>query len=288
LKVLNACYAAVRESHLGKLTSLPALEELNLDSCHVGDWSMSHLAGNDVTPNLARLNLADTNLTDAGMVHIGRFKKLTHLSLFYCNISNQSLRHISNLVELQVLNLDSRDISDEGLGHLESLKSLKSLDIFSGRITSAGCSKISQIQTLESLCLCGGGVDDLGCIALAKLPNLKDLNLSQNESITNHGAAALGNSKELRHLNLSNTDVNSGVLRHFSGFAKLESLTLYGCRGMDYRTRIDWFKSRLPSLQCLRLDNTDENEGKISPRSEGSSSDNGSEGVWGVSDNELE
>jgi Leucine-rich repeat (LRR) protein len=73
---------------LARLTDLPALEELNFDSCPIGDWAISHLADNSVVPNLTSLDLADTDLTDLGMVHLAKFKKLRRLSLFYCNITN--------------------------------------------------------------------------------------------------------------------------------------------------------------------------------------------------------
>jgi len=54
---------------MGRPSHLPSLEELNLDSCPVGDWTISHLAENNVVPNLKNLDLAGTNLTDNGMAH---------------------------------------------------------------------------------------------------------------------------------------------------------------------------------------------------------------------------
>jgi hypothetical protein len=57
---------------LSRLVNLPALEELNLDSCPVGDWAIAHLADNNVVPNLTSLDLADTDLTDLGMAHLVR------------------------------------------------------------------------------------------------------------------------------------------------------------------------------------------------------------------------
>ena len=162
LRSLDLCYAGVKNSHLSRLSKLPSLEELNLDSCPVGDWSLAHLADNDVVPNLKSLDLADTDVTDRGLVHISKMKKLEHLSLFYCEISNAGLRHLSQMQSLLVLNLDSRDIGDSGMFFLQNLKNLKCLDVFSGRITSNGCAHIGKIKTLESLELCGGGVGDLG------------------------------------------------------------------------------------------------------------------------------
>lgn len=259
LKCLYLNYSNVRDTHLSRLTNLPALQELNFDSCPVGDWSLAHLADNNVTPNLISLDLADSDLTDAGMSHLPKFKHLKKLSLFYCNISNSGLAHIARMTQLEELNLDSRDIGDEGLVHLRNLKNLKSLDIFSGRVTDAGCMHISYITSLTSLELCGGGVGDFGCAHLAsRLDNLTSLNLSQNERITNRGAAALAALRGLKALNLSNTRVTSGCLKFLGELVKLQSLALYGCQGIDdgknnTNLAISSLQNELPSLKCLRL-----------------------------------
>ncbi|KAG7360712.1 leucine rich repeat LRR-containing protein [Nitzschia inconspicua] len=277
LKRLELCYSGVRDSHLSRLTDMPLLEEINLDSCPISDWSIGHLADNSVVPNLISLDLADTDLSDLGMVHIAKFKKLKKLSLFYCNLTNSSLRHLSKLTELEVLNLDSREISDAGLFHLVGLGKLKSLDIFSGRITDTGCHHIAQIKTLESLELCGGGITDAGCATLATLENLTSLNLSQNDRITNRGAAALAALIKLKVLNLSNTRVNSEAMIHFSDLRNLQSLAIYGCRGMDTpggSVVLDMLQSGLPNLKCVRLNNVPDDEGVISTSEEDSDEEN--------------
>jgi len=263
LKSLELCYSSVRDSHITKLTFLPALEELNLDSCPIGDDSIAHLAENLVVPNLNSLDLADTDLTDHGMVHMAKFTKLKRLSLFYCNISNRGLRHVAKLTCLEVLNLDSRDISDEGLSHLRNLHNLKSLDIFSGRITDLGCGHIAKIKSLETLELCGGGVGDHGCTLLATLDRLTSLNLSQNERLSNRGAAALAALSNLKTLNLSNTRVNSVALQFFSGLLKLQSLALYGCSGIEDGGVLNTLQNALPSLKCVRLNTTSHEDGMV-------------------------
>uniref|UniRef100_A0A7S4AJR3 F-box/LRR-repeat protein 15-like leucin rich repeat domain-containing protein n=1 Tax=Pseudo-nitzschia australis TaxID=44445 RepID=A0A7S4AJR3_9STRA len=265
LKTLDVCYSAVRDSHIARLIDLPELEEINLDSCPIGDWSISHLADNDVVPNLLSLDLADTDLSDLGMIKIAKFKKLKRLSLFYCNLTNSSLRHLESLSSLEVLNLDSRDIGDNGLMHLWSLQNLKSLDIFSGRVTDRGCAHISKIKSLESLELCGGGISDEGCFALATLENLVTLNLSQNERITNRGAEALAALSKLKALNLSNTHVSSGALIHFSHLRNLKSLALYGCQDLEETNNgmLDRLQNGLPNLKCVRLHNGYDDAGVI-------------------------
>jgi Leucine-rich repeat (LRR) protein len=263
LKILDLSYSSVKDAHLVKFMNLVTLEELNLDSCLVGDNAISHLADNNVVPNLTSLDLADTNVTDLGMVKIAKFQKLKRLSLFYCNITNNGLRHISKLTELEVLNLDSRDISDDGLTRLNKLTKLKSLDVFSGRITDAGCVHIAKIESLESLELCGGGIGDMGCSLLANLDNLTSLNLSQNDRITNRGAAALATLTNLKALNLSNTQVNASALRYFSGLLKLQSLALYGCRDIDDENVLGKLQCGLPNLRCLRLNTSSDEDGMV-------------------------
>jgi Leucine-rich repeat (LRR) protein len=122
------------------------LEELNLDSCHLGDWSIAHLADNNVIPNITSLDLADADISDFGLSKIAQFKQMKRLSLFYCNVTSAGLRHLSSMTKLEVLNLDSREIGDEGLKHLRDLP-LQSLDVFSGRVTDLGCAYISRIKT---------------------------------------------------------------------------------------------------------------------------------------------
>eukprot|EP00980_Cylindrotheca_fusiformis_P012600 scaffold3084_cov144-Cylindrotheca_fusiformis.AAC.48 len=263
LKSLMVCYAGVRDNQMSHFSELPALEELNLDSCLVSDWTIAHFAENNVAPNLVSLDMADTDLSDLGMVHLAKFKKLKRLSLFYCNISNSGLRHLSQLACLEALNLDSRAIGDDGLYHLRNLTHLKALDIFSGRITDAGCYHISNIKSLESLELCGGGIGDPGCSMLASLENLTSLNLSQNDRITNRGAASLAALSKLKALNLSNTRVNSSVLVHFSSLRSLQSLAVYGCSGMTDLNGIDRLQNQLPSLKCIRLNNGSDDNGLV-------------------------
>lgn len=265
VKTLCLSYAGVRDNQMMRFTDLPCLEELILDSCVVSDWTIAHLAENDVTPNLTSLDLSDTDLSDAGMRHISKFTKLKRLSLFYCNVSNSGLRHIAELTCLESLNLDSRDIGDEGLYHLRHLKNLKALDIFSGRITDSGCAMISKVESLESLELCGGLIGDLGCAMLTSLKNLTSLNLSQNDSITDRGAAALSVLSNLRALNLSNTRVTSAALDHFEKLTKLQSLALYGCNGLENFACIDQFQSQLPTLKCMRLNNGYDEGGTVFP-----------------------
>lgn len=250
-------YSAVRDSHLTKWSEFPELIDLNLDSCsNVSDSSLRHLAS--VAPNLQRLNLSDCAISDVGMVHVAKFKQLTHLDLFYCQITNRGLKCLSALHNLHVLSIDSRDVTDAGLMHLQNLKQLVQLDLFSSHITDRGCLYLSRLTSLESLELCGGGIGDAGCELLSRLVQLQHLNLSQNEDITNQGIAHFKNLQQLRSLNLSQTSVTSAM--PLVSLKELQSLCVFGCRGM---TDLHVLETKLPRLRCLRYSNTTPEEGMM-------------------------
>jgi Leucine-rich repeat (LRR) protein len=95
LKSLELCYSSVRDSQLVHLKNLPMLEELNLDSCLVGDLGVFHLV--EVMPNLTSLDLADNDISDASMSMLAELKHIRRLSLFYCNISMRGMYYHSLL-----------------------------------------------------------------------------------------------------------------------------------------------------------------------------------------------
>lgn len=261
MRSLDLTYSNVKDAHLLRLTNLSSLEVLKLGCCSVGDLAIEHLAA--AAPNLRVLDLSDTNVSDQSMPHVSSFTKLEHLSLFSCSLTNRSLRHVGKLVELHSLDIDCREVTDDGLLHLRELKRLRKLVLFSGRFTDAGCYYISNLTSLKYLDLCGGAISDMGCCRLAgRLVNLQHLNLSQNERITNRGAAALATLLNLETLNLSNTRVDSLGLRVFSDLRKLKSLTLYGCR-MISPHHVSSLQNCLPMLRCLRVDAVDPKDGIV-------------------------
>lgn len=107
----------------------------------------------------------------------------------------------------------------------------------------------------------------MGCAHIATITNLTSLNLSQNELITNQGAASLAALVNLKALNLSNTAVTSDALNFFGGLLKLQSLALYG-NSMEGSPRLTSLQSELPSLRCLRLNSSWNEDGVIETEEE--------------------
>jgi len=123
---------------------------------------------------------------------------------------------------------------------------------------------LEDINTSNHEKLCGGGIGDLGCAHLAEnLPNLTSLNLAQNEQITNIGASSIASLIHLKSLNLSNTRVSSDVLTFFCGLRQLQSLAMYGCRGVERNSQVYSLQSELPNLKCLRLSGSSSDDGMV-------------------------
>jgi len=94
----------------------------------------------------------------------------------------------------------------------------------------------------------------IGCQQLSQLTNLTSLNLSQNERITNIGVSSLSQLKKLKALNLSNTSVTSEALPYFKSLLHLQSLAMYGCKGLlNSSTEMVSLQRDLPNLKCMRL-----------------------------------
>lgn len=104
---------------------------------------------------------------------------------------------------------------------------------------------------------------DLGCSYLAALDGLKSLNLSQNERITNRGAACLAVLTSLKCLNLSCTAVSSDALRYFMNLKCLQSVALFGCKGIKEKARVNDLENNLPNLRCVRMSESCKDDGLV-------------------------
>ena len=93
----------------------------------VTDKDLEALKG--LEPTLVWLNLAGTQVTDAGLAGLMGFKQLRRLHLERTGISDAGLTHVVHLSELEYLNLYETQVSVAGLGDLVGLEKLRSLYI---------------------------------------------------------------------------------------------------------------------------------------------------------------
>jgi len=125
-----------------------SIEELSLIGTQVGDAGLRILAEANVE-SLLRLNLAQTRISDAGLVSLRRIGPLTHLNLSHTAISDRGAVHFQNLRWKGIsragmggishtLDLTGTNITDVGLMELVPLEQLDHLNLQSTQVTQEG------------------------------------------------------------------------------------------------------------------------------------------------------
>lgn len=113
-------------------TVLPLYAESNLlqvsfpgRSKPIGDAEIALLAG--AAEQIHTLNLANAQVSAAGLAPLALLKNLSVLHLERSNITDEALAHLSGLDRLEYLNLYGTAITDAGLNNLSGLSHLKKL-----------------------------------------------------------------------------------------------------------------------------------------------------------------
>jgi len=208
---------------------------------------LKHLRG---LSQVARLDLADTRVTDAGLAHLADMQGLRELNLRGTEIRGAGLAHLAALRRLQALNLGETPLEDHGLEHLVQLRQLRKLELGSTAVTDAGIEHLLELPHLEYVDLYGTAISDVALGYLAKLPALRYCYIGDTP-ITDAGVERLGELTALEELALDGTDVTDRSVTHILSFTNLRRLRIG-------RTRITAAAIRsltmLPTLVALELD----------------------------------
>jgi internalin A len=94
--------------------------------------------------SLQTLELRYTKVTDAGLKEIAGLRNLQTLDLYNTMVTDAGMKEIAGLASLQILNLGGTQVSDTGLKELAALKSLQTLGLFATQVTDAG---VAQLQS---------------------------------------------------------------------------------------------------------------------------------------------
>jgi predicted negative regulator of RcsB-dependent stress response len=151
---------------------------------------LRQILGDESVGNVVSVTLNDTDVTDAGLVHLSGLKGLKHLSLNKTQVTDAGLQHLSGLKELTYLCLDGRQMTESGLRHLAGLKELKYLQLQDPELTDAGLVHLAKLKGLKSLFLDNTQVTDSGLVHLAGVKSLTWLTLI-NTQVTDAGIAEL-------------------------------------------------------------------------------------------------
>ena len=115
--------------------------------------------------NVVELNLRDTKITNAGLVHLKGLAKLTRLHLERTNVGDEGIANLTKLTTLEYLNLYGTKITDKSLDHLAGLKNLRQLYVWQTDVTDAGIAKFKKALPAVSVVK---GIDLSTIIPVAK------------------------------------------------------------------------------------------------------------------------
>jgi len=102
------------------------------------------LHGDRQLGNAVVVGLNDTELTDAGLVHLRDLPKLRFLSLTGTQITDAGLVYLEGLTNLKALSLDNTQITDAGLVQLKRLTKLEALGLSDTKVTDEGVKKLQE------------------------------------------------------------------------------------------------------------------------------------------------
>ena len=156
LEPLNEAQDTARDAALAGLkasgwVALPVADglhavdvNLSLGNPSATDEEIKALGG--LEPSLVWLNLAGTQVTDAGLAHLAKFTQLRRLNLSRTKVTAKGLGHLAALKELKVLNLYGSTAGDQAAEALAALPGLQRLYLWGSAFTAEGCGQLAQMR----------------------------------------------------------------------------------------------------------------------------------------------
>src|SRR5262249_2886257 len=217
---------------------------VNLRGSWINDADMIELAR---LPDLERLDLSHTRISDEGMLNLKPAPKIKDLNLFYSEwITDQGLTAIKGWKHLTRLNVRGTRISDGRLEIVSHMPGLEALDVAHTEITDLGLDHLIALVNLKELSVGRGRLSEPGLVTLRVLPALTYLDLSGARptppdtpgartpaGMPDETVKALSELKELRVLHLGYSAITADGLRTLSALDKVEKLGLQGCSRVD-------------------------------------------------------
>ncbi len=212
----------LRDADLGRLQGLAGLARIDLTDTPVTDAGIVHLKEHSA---LSAVHLHGTAVTDRGLEHLHGLPKLLGLGLTRTAVTGSFLQHFQDHRTLVVLELDYSKVDNQGLKWLQGLPNLCRLQISHTGITDAGFMHLRHLKKLQSLHANDIPITDAGLEALHDMEELENLELCVTQ-VTDAGMKHVGKLSSLTRLLLKDTSVGDEGLRNLLSCSKLDHLCL--------------------------------------------------------------
>jgi len=232
-RAVNLRSSWIDDSDLLELAALPQLTELDLSETRITDIGFQYLKG---LKNVARVNLYYAEqIGDGALAAMRDWKQLRELNLRGTKVTDLGLVHLAGL-PIESLDVGFSLFTDNGFDHLVNLPQLKKLAVGGNKVTDVGLNSLRLLPSLTDLDLSGGQRTDSGIWAAAitdravetldALTRLQSLN-ARGAKFTDAGFVRLTRLKDLKNLDLGETELSAKGLASIGAFPKLEVLSLY-------------------------------------------------------------
>jgi hypothetical protein len=231
--IVNAEWSAIQETP-AKVSLQPGEAYRLKCDASASDQDLSGLTNVGGLGVLQTLELDCPQLTDGGLVFVGKLCGLRFLTLIQCmQVTDAGMANLGGLGGLEILRISGcKLITDDGLSFLDFLPGLKQLEVwYCDKITDAGLAHVRNLSGLQGLVLHGcRQIGDSGLANLRDLTELEYLNLASCDKVSDAGLTHLQLLTKLNTLDLSFTQVSNAGLAQLQGLSGLRYLHLSSCK----------------------------------------------------------
>jgi internalin A len=224
----------ISDGDLLELAAMPQLERLDLSKTRISDQGLAYLK---TAINLREVNLAYAErIGDPTHAVIKNWKKLRKLSLRGTVIADETAASAASLPELEMLDIADTIVGDIGVEALTLAPKLKQLSMGNIRMSEVGFQSLRQFTTLSHLDLSGrrhqgpANISERGIEAIASLRQLRVLKLGHTK-FPAKSFPALASMPAIEELGLEFCpEVNDETLKHLASWKSLRRVDLYGTK----------------------------------------------------------
>jgi hypothetical protein len=197
-----------------------------------GQEMLTGLAASERLPSgqfdILRITLADRAVQDSDLAEIGKLTTLQYLNLANSNVSSAGIRFLAGSPELRTLYLSTTRVDNSGMAVIAQLPVLEELDIRNTPVDDVGVAQLSHCRSLRTLRLGEGQPLTSGALAsLAEMTWLTSLGL-RGAPVDDNGVQQISTLAGLTWLDLGSTNITDGAGPHLMQFAQLSHLLLDG------------------------------------------------------------
>ncbi|MCA9138108.1 MAG: protein kinase [Planctomycetales bacterium] len=238
-------------SQLANLSEIATIESIDLSrNLQIDDRGIEHL---NKFASLKVVDLSQTNVGDAALVHLRRNRDLVRIDLAGTKLTARGLLPVGDFSSLRHLNLSQTSIRDASLAELDGAKGLDELDVSGISLTTEAWQAIGRQTSLRTLRAAQTGANAAKIASIKHAPELIELILRDNDELSDDCIPIIANLRKLVTLDLSGCGL---VDPNLNQLASCKTLAVLNLAGTSIKSNQLEKLSDLSSLRSLVLDST--------------------------------